>query len=117
MIRACDPCLSRSTHELGQIALDVQLVAPDHMVVDQDETLQRYVIQFVPGLVRTEWIAGQRITRKCESPRPGTAAYPGVLASTAFALELSGRMQRTQKRGMAVNIHEMIEAHVASYKR
>jgi NAD-reducing hydrogenase large subunit len=35
VIRAYDPCLSCSTHALGQMALKVQLVAPDGAVVDE----------------------------------------------------------------------------------
>jgi NAD-reducing hydrogenase large subunit len=34
VIRAYDPCLSCSTHALGQMALDVQLIGPDGGVVD-----------------------------------------------------------------------------------
>jgi hypothetical protein len=82
-----------------------------------DKWLYGDELQFVLRLERTEGIAGQRVTRKCEGPRTGTTAYPAVLASTAFALELTGGMQGTQKRGMPVNINEMIDAHVASYER
>jgi NAD-reducing hydrogenase large subunit len=35
VIRAFDPCLSCSTHALGQMALHVQLVAPDGRVLDE----------------------------------------------------------------------------------
>jgi NAD-reducing hydrogenase large subunit len=35
VIRAYDPCLSCSTHALGQMALDVQLLAPDGAIVDR----------------------------------------------------------------------------------
>jgi NAD-reducing hydrogenase large subunit len=35
VIRAFDPCLSCSTHALGQMALHVQLVAPDGSVLDE----------------------------------------------------------------------------------
>jgi NAD-reducing hydrogenase large subunit len=35
VIRAYDPCLSCSTHALGQMALRVQLIAPDGAVVDE----------------------------------------------------------------------------------
>ncbi len=35
VIRAYDPCLSCSTHALGQMALKVQLVSPDGLVVDE----------------------------------------------------------------------------------
>jgi NAD-reducing hydrogenase large subunit len=35
VIRAYDPCLSCSTHALGQMALRVQLVGPDGVVVDE----------------------------------------------------------------------------------
>ena len=35
VIRAYDPCLSCSTHALGQMALDIQLLAPDGNVLDQ----------------------------------------------------------------------------------
>jgi NAD-reducing hydrogenase large subunit len=35
VIRCYDPCLSCSTHALGQMALDIQLVAPDGTVVSQ----------------------------------------------------------------------------------
>lgn len=35
VIRAYDPCLSCSTHALGQMALNVQLVGPDGSVVDE----------------------------------------------------------------------------------
>jgi NAD-reducing hydrogenase large subunit len=35
VIRAYDPCLSCSTHALGQMALDVQLIAPDGTIVDR----------------------------------------------------------------------------------
>jgi NAD-reducing hydrogenase large subunit len=35
VIRAYDPCLSCSTHALGQMALDVQLVARDGTIVDR----------------------------------------------------------------------------------
>ena len=63
-----------------------------------DGWLYSDLLQFVLGLERTEGIAGQRITGKCEGPRTGTAAYPAVLASTAFALELIGKMQGTKKR-------------------
>ena len=35
VIRAFDPCLSCSTHAVGQMPLQVQLVAPDGAVVDQ----------------------------------------------------------------------------------
>ena len=34
VIRAYDPCLSCSTHALGQMALEVQLIAPDGGIVD-----------------------------------------------------------------------------------
>jgi NAD-reducing hydrogenase large subunit len=35
VIRAYDPCLSCSTHALGQMALQVQLVGPDGSIVDE----------------------------------------------------------------------------------
>jgi NAD-reducing hydrogenase large subunit len=35
VIRAYDPCLSCSTHALGQMALDIQLLAPDGAIVDR----------------------------------------------------------------------------------
>ncbi len=35
VIRAFDPCLSCSTHAVGQMALQVQLLAPDGEVVDE----------------------------------------------------------------------------------
>jgi len=35
VIRAYDPCLSCSTHALGQMALSVQLIAPDGAVIDE----------------------------------------------------------------------------------
>lgn len=35
VIRSYDPCLSCSTHALGQMALQVQLIAPDGAVVDE----------------------------------------------------------------------------------
>jgi NAD-reducing hydrogenase large subunit len=35
VIRAFDPCLSCSTHALGQMALHVQLVGPDGRVLDE----------------------------------------------------------------------------------
>ena len=34
-IRAFDPCLSCSTHALGQMALQIQLLAPDGKVLDE----------------------------------------------------------------------------------
>ena len=36
-IRCYDPCLSCSTHALGQMPLQVQVVAPDGTVVDSVE--------------------------------------------------------------------------------
>ena len=68
-------------------------------------------------LVRTEWIAGQRITCECEGPRTGPAAYRGVFASTTFALELSRRMQSTKKCRVTINIYEVIAAHIARRER
>ena len=35
VIRAFDPCLSCSTHAVGQMALQVQLLAPDGEVIDE----------------------------------------------------------------------------------
>jgi NAD-reducing hydrogenase large subunit len=35
VIRCYDPCLSCSTHALGQMALQVQLLGPDGTVVDE----------------------------------------------------------------------------------
>jgi NAD-reducing hydrogenase large subunit len=35
VIRAYDPCLSCSTHALGQMALKVQLIGPDGTVMDE----------------------------------------------------------------------------------
>jgi NAD-reducing hydrogenase large subunit len=35
VIRAFDPCLSCSTHALGHMALQVQLLAPDGAVLDE----------------------------------------------------------------------------------
>jgi NAD-reducing hydrogenase large subunit len=35
MIRAFDPCLSCSTHAIGQMPLHVQLLSPDGDVVDE----------------------------------------------------------------------------------
>jgi NAD-reducing hydrogenase large subunit len=35
VIRCYDPCLSCSTHALGQMALQVQLLAPDGRVLDE----------------------------------------------------------------------------------
>jgi NAD-reducing hydrogenase large subunit len=35
VIRCYDPCLSCSTHALGQMALHLQLIGPDGAVVDE----------------------------------------------------------------------------------
>ena len=35
VIRCYDPCLSCSTHALGQMALQIQLLAPDGRVVSE----------------------------------------------------------------------------------
>jgi NAD-reducing hydrogenase large subunit len=35
VIRCYDPCLSCSTHALGEMPLRVQLLAPDHSVLDE----------------------------------------------------------------------------------
>ena len=35
VVRAFDPCLSCSTHALGQMALQVQLVSPEGEVLDE----------------------------------------------------------------------------------
>jgi NAD-reducing hydrogenase large subunit len=35
VIRCYDPCLSCSTHALGQMALDIQLLGPDGALLDQ----------------------------------------------------------------------------------
>ena len=35
VVRAFDPCLSCSTHALGQMALEVRLLAPDGRVLDE----------------------------------------------------------------------------------
>jgi NAD-reducing hydrogenase large subunit len=35
VIRTYDPCLSCSTHAVGQMLLHVQLIAPDGSVVDE----------------------------------------------------------------------------------
>jgi NAD-reducing hydrogenase large subunit len=35
VIRAYDPCLSCSTHALGEIALRLQLIAPDGGLLDE----------------------------------------------------------------------------------
>jgi NAD-reducing hydrogenase large subunit len=35
VIRCYDPCLSCSTHALGQMALQIQLLAPDGKVLDE----------------------------------------------------------------------------------
>ena len=35
VIRSYDPCLSCSTHSLGEMALDIQLLAPDGTVLDR----------------------------------------------------------------------------------
>jgi NAD-reducing hydrogenase large subunit len=34
VIRTFDPCLSCSTHAMGQLALDVRLIGPDGELVD-----------------------------------------------------------------------------------
>ena len=39
VIRAYDPCLSCSTHALGQMALEIQLLAPDGNLLDQVQRL------------------------------------------------------------------------------
>ena len=35
VIRCYDPCLSCSTHALGDMALDIQLLSPDGEIVDR----------------------------------------------------------------------------------
>ena len=35
VIRCYDPCLSCSTHALGQMALRLQLIGPDGTIVDE----------------------------------------------------------------------------------
>ena len=35
VIRAFDPCLSCSTHAIGQMPLQIQLLAPDGAVVEE----------------------------------------------------------------------------------
>ncbi len=35
VIRAFDPCLSCSTHAVGQMPLQVQLLGPDHEILDE----------------------------------------------------------------------------------
>jgi NAD-reducing hydrogenase large subunit len=35
LVRAYDPCLSCSTHALGQYPIEIQLLAPDGTVLDE----------------------------------------------------------------------------------
>src|SRR6185437_6511164 len=68
-------------------------------------------------LVRAEWIARQGVAYACKGPRPGAAADLPVFASTAFPLELFRRVQCTKKRGVAIDINQMISANVTCLQR
>lgn len=74
----------------------------------------------VPNLarfIRAERVARQRITTKRKGSRTGASTYLRKFALATLAAEFSRTMQSAEKRGMTIDIDEMIAAHVAGLNR